>query len=141
MGGLRRDNMLILYGMGGRERLFIDGMGWFLASSLYTSYEAKYFKMNKKNRSENYFRFWKSYEVIMKQILRKRSALLCVACGAREHVSNSSYIYYHTNYVVDKIKHRLFQNKLCVIIQYHLPWCTCKFTLKVNIKVNIFGYI
>ena len=23
-GGLRRDNMLILYGMGGRERLFID---------------------------------------------------------------------------------------------------------------------
>jgi len=26
MGGLRRDNMLILYGMGGRERLFIDGM-------------------------------------------------------------------------------------------------------------------
>ena len=27
MGGLRRDNMLILYGMGGRERLFIDGMG------------------------------------------------------------------------------------------------------------------
>jgi hypothetical protein len=24
MGGLRRDNMLILYGMGGRERLFID---------------------------------------------------------------------------------------------------------------------
>jgi hypothetical protein len=30
MGGLRRDNMLILYGMGGRERLFIDGMGGFI---------------------------------------------------------------------------------------------------------------
>ena len=39
-----------------------------LASSLYTSYEAKYFKMNKKNSSEIYFRFKKIYEVIMKQI-------------------------------------------------------------------------
>ena len=53
-------------------------MGRFLAYSLCTSYEAKYFKMNKKNSSEIYFRFWKSYEVIMKQILRKSSALLCV---------------------------------------------------------------
>ena len=53
-------------------------MGRFLAYSLCTSYEAKTFKMNKKNSSENYFRFWKSYAVIMKQILRKRSALLCV---------------------------------------------------------------
>jgi hypothetical protein len=49
MGGLRR---FVYYGMGGRERdcLLIDmgGMlvGGFLASSLYTSYEAKYFKMN-----------------------------------------------------------------------------------------------
>ncbi len=53
-------------------------MGRFLAYSLCTSYEAKTFKMNKKNSSENYFRFWKSYAVIMKQILRKRSALVCV---------------------------------------------------------------
>ena len=43
-------------------------VGGFLASSLYTSYEAKYFKMNKKNSSEIYFRFKKIYEVIMKQI-------------------------------------------------------------------------
>jgi hypothetical protein len=53
-------------------------MGGFLAYSLCTSYEAKSLKMNKKNSSEIYIRFWKSYEVIMKQILRKSSALLCV---------------------------------------------------------------
>ena len=53
-------------------------MGRFLAYSLCTSYEAKYFKMNKKNNSENYFRFWKSYEVIMKQKFRERSGILCV---------------------------------------------------------------
>jgi hypothetical protein len=32
-------------------------VGGFFPSSLCTSYEAKYFKMNKKNNSENYFRF------------------------------------------------------------------------------------
>ena len=36
------------------------------------------YKWIRENFSENYFRFWKSYEVIMKQISRKRSALLCV---------------------------------------------------------------
>jgi hypothetical protein len=51
----------------------MDGLvvGGFLASSLYTSYEAKYFKMNKENSSEIYFRFKKIYEVIMKQIFKK----------------------------------------------------------------------
>ena len=46
-------------------------VGGFLASSLYTSYEAKYFKMKKGNSSEIYFRFSKIYEVIMKQIFEK----------------------------------------------------------------------
>jgi hypothetical protein len=60
MGGLRR---FVYYVMGGRERdcllMGMGGMlvGGFLASSLYTSYEVKYFKMNKKNNSENSPRF------------------------------------------------------------------------------------
>ena len=64
-------------------------MGRFLAYSLCTSYEAKTFKMNKKNSSENYFRFWKSYAVIMKQILRKRSALLCVQTCVCVYLQNN----------------------------------------------------
>jgi len=53
-------------------------VGGFLASSLYTSYEAKYFKMKKENSSEIYLRFKKIYEVIMNQILRKHFTKLCV---------------------------------------------------------------
>ncbi len=45
--------------------------------------------MNKKNSSENYFRFWKSYAVIMKQILRKRSALLCVQTCVCVYLQNN----------------------------------------------------
>ena len=45
-------------------------VGGFLASSLYTSYEAKYFKMNKKEQlrefSEIYFWVFKIYSVTMK---------------------------------------------------------------------------
>jgi hypothetical protein len=48
-------------------------VGGFLDSSLYTSYEAKYFKMNKKEQlrefSEIYFWVFKIYSVTMKQFL------------------------------------------------------------------------
>ena len=38
-------------------------VGGFLASSLYTSYEAKYFKMNKKNSSENSPRYISGFSI------------------------------------------------------------------------------
>ena len=63
----------LFMGMGGLV------VGGFLASSLYTSYEAKYFKMKKENSSEIYFRFKKNYEVIMKQIFKK-ALTICVLC-------------------------------------------------------------
>jgi hypothetical protein len=80
MGGLAEwvdgwSRRFVYYGMGG---LFIDddtGIEWcfksmggllvggFLASSLYTSYEAKYFKMNKGGSSENSPRFISGFPI------------------------------------------------------------------------------